>query len=252
MQIDNLKFLKPKQKIMKKLLTVLAILSLFATTSCLKEKDDPLTTICIVEPETSQAKAQFDNSNYGYYKGVFVGGVSGIIRVNVNNDNTISAQLGPDHVIYNFTTTQTIQEGQPATVNFVSESNSFTFTVAANGSNPAITNLILSGHADVAALVVKETSNAIVMCFEGTYIGGEKGIFNAIIYDDQVKALMANLTSQSSFIMAGTISNNQITVNGILNSDPSFHGILSENNSSGNWNNTLANLSGTWSGERTF
>ncbi len=47
--------------------------------------DDGLTNV----PE---AKAEFDDSNFGVYKGIFVGS-SGIVYVNINNTGSVSAKL---------------------------------------------------------------------------------------------------------------------------------------------------------------
>jgi len=229
---------------MKTLFSVLTFAFLLTISSCSKDNDP-------TQSETPTAKAAYDNSNYGYYKGVFVGS-TGIIVVNINNDNTLSAMFRVDGVTYNFTTTQTIQQGQPTTLNFTNGNNSFTFTVAANGASPTITNLIMNGHPDAAVLVVKETSTALVKCFEGTYTGGEHGIFNAVIYNNQIKALVRSITYQSDFEANGTVSNNQITATGSVSSGASFQGTLSGNNFSGNWSNTLVGLSGTWSGTRTY
>jgi len=229
---------------MKTLFSVLTFTLLLTISSCSKDNDS-------TQSKTPTAKAAYDNSNYGYYKGVFVGS-TGIIVVNINNDNTLSAMFRVDGITYNFTTAQTIQQGQPTSLNFTSGNNSFTFTVAANGANPTITNLIMNGHPDAAVLVVKETSTALVKCFEGTYIGGEHGIFNAVIYNNQIKALVRSITYQSDFEANGTVSNNQITATGSVSSGASFQGTLSGNNFSGNWSNTLAGLSGTWSGTRTY
>ncbi|HEX9979776.1 MAG TPA: hypothetical protein VGB50_04335, partial [Flavobacterium sp.] len=42
--------------------------------------------------DTPDANAEHDTSNFGIYKGVFVGS-SGVVTVNINNDNSITAKL---------------------------------------------------------------------------------------------------------------------------------------------------------------
>lgn len=213
--------------------------------SCSKSgKDDNSLT------ETSVAKALFDNSNFGIYKGVFVGS-SGIIIVDLNNTNTVSATLVVDGVTYNFTTAQTVQQGQPTTLNFTSGTNSFTFTVSANGANPMITNLIVNGHPNAAILVVKETSTSLVKCFEGNYSGTESGVFNAVIYTTQIKGLSKSSTN-IIYTIDGTVSNNQINAGGVTSGGSLFVGTMSGNSISGTWSNTGAGASGNWTGARTY
>jgi hypothetical protein len=88
---------------MKRLLLPTTIVTLFFIASCSKNNDDNTQT------EKPTAKAAYDNSNYGYYKGVFVGS-TGIIAVSIYNDNTLSAYFKVDGADYNFTTTQTVQK----------------------------------------------------------------------------------------------------------------------------------------------
>lgn len=224
---------------------LLSLAFLFLLGACSKKNDRSNNNLT----DTPTAKAQHDNSNYGIYKGIFVGS-SGIIIININNDNTISALLKVDGVTYDFTTTQTIQQNQATTVNFVSGNNSFTFSVSSNGANPAITDLVINGHPNAAILVVKEMSTALVKCYEGTFSGGDTGIFNAIIYNNIIKALVKN-SGNVTDIASGTVLNNQINA-GAVTSGASFNGTVSGNNTSGTWANTGANLSGSWSGIRTY
>ena len=230
---------------MKRFLSVITIATLLFTLSCSKSNDNNS------QSEKPIAKAAYDNSNYGYYKGVFVGS-TGIIVIDINNDNTLSAYFRVDGVDYNFTTTQTIQQGQATTLNFVSGSNSFTFTVDANGANPTITNLVMNGHPDAAVLVVKETSTTLVKCYEGTFTGDDNGIFNAVIYGTQIKGLARSTTFNEDYEVDGTVSNNQIYASGTASTGATFEGVISGNNLSGTWDNSLDNLSGNWSGTRTY
>ena len=146
---------------MKRCLSTITIAALLFVASCSKSNDNN------TQSEIPTAKAAYDYSNYGYYKGVFIGS-TGIIVVNIYNDNTLSAYFKVDGVDYNFTTTQSVQQGEGTILNFVSGSKSFTFTVDGNGARPYITNLVINGHPDAAWLIVKETSTALVKCYEGT------------------------------------------------------------------------------------
>lgn len=231
---------------MNRLLSVAFFLLLVA---CSKKKDPAPDNNQL--PDTPVAKVQYDNSNYGVYKGVFTGS-SGIIIININNDGAIAATLKVDGVTYNFTTTQTIQQNQATAVNFVSGSNTFTFSVSSNGADPVITDLAINGHPHAAILVVKETSTAIVKCYEGTYSGDETGIFNAIIYNNIIKGLIKN-SSNATYVATGTVLNNQINSTvGSVTGGATFKGTVAGNNASGTWTNTGANWAGSWSGKRTY
>jgi hypothetical protein len=229
---------------MKRLLLPITIVTLFFIASCSKNNDDNTQT------EKPTAKAAYNNSNYGYYKGVFVGS-TGIIAVNIYNDNTLSAYFKVDGADYNFTTTQTVQEGDGTTLNFISGSNSFTFRVDGNGARPAITNLIMNGHPNAATLLAKETSTVLVKCYEGTYTGDEDGIFNALIYNNQIKAFAKSLTFYDTYEVDGTVSNNQIDASGTVNTSSVFKGTISGNNLSGTWED-IPYSKGNWSATRTY
>jgi hypothetical protein len=229
---------------MKQVITIFATVLLFFSCSKSDDKTDKEFA------ETPSAKAAYDNSNFGVYKGIFVGS-SGFIIIDINNDNTVFATLIVHHVTDTFTTTQTVQQGQPTTINFISGANSFTFTVAANGTDPVITNLIINGHPNAAILIVKETSTALVKCFEGTYGGRESGIFNALIYNGQVKGLSQS-SAGTSYVMDGMVANNHINAGGTTSGGSTFVGTMTGNNISGTWSNVAQNASGTWSGSRTY
>ena len=229
---------------MKRCLSTITIATLLFVASCSKSNDNN------TQSEKPTAKAAYDYSNYGYYKGVFVGS-TGIIVVNIYNDNSLSAHFKVDGVDYNFTTTQTVQQGVGTILNFVSGNNSFTFTVDGNGARPTITNLVMSGHPNAAVLFAKETSTSLVKCYEGTYTGDEGGIFNAVIYNNQIKGLAKSLTFYDTYEVDGAVSNNQIDASGKINTDSKFKGTISGDNLSGTWEN-IPDLKGDWSGTRTY
>ena len=195
------------------------------------------------------AKSKFDKSNFGIYKGVFVGS-SGTIIVNVNNDNTLSATLIINGITYNFTTSETLQQNKDITINFVSGSDSLTFSVSANGDNPNFTNLKIEGHLNAAINVVKETSTTLIKCYEGTYSGGSGGVFNVLIYGNSIKGLVENNSTNLIDIAEGEVNNNQII--GDVTSGATFSGTLNGNSFSGTWKNAQYNQIGTFTGKRTY
>lgn len=229
-----------------KCLSNLIFLLLFVFSSCSKNDGFISTDLA----DTPSAKAEYDNSNFGIYKGVFVGS-SGIIYIDINNDNTVSATLIIDGQRINFATSDAVQQNEATILNFSDGSDSFTFSVLANGATPAITYLFINGHPNSAILIVKETSSALVKCYEGSYTGSDAGIFNAVIYNNAFKGL-AKKSDNTTFTVEGSVTDNQITATGTVSGGNVFTGTLAGNNLSGNWINPLANLSGTWSGIRTY
>ncbi len=231
----------------KKIFFYLALLSLTAIFSCSKKDNKTVSTLA----ETPIAKAQYDASNYGIYKGVFVGS-SGTIIIDISNTSAITATLKIGTTTYNFTTTQTITLNTASTIAFTSGSNSFTFSVDASGANPTITNLIIAGHPEAILLVVKETSTALVKCFEGTYSGSDAGTFNAVIYNNIFKALVKSTTTAGFDATAdGAVVSNVISA-GSVSTGETFTGTLTGNDFSGTWNNSLSGDNGTWNGTRTY
>lgn len=157
---------------------LIILLAILSVTGCSKKdnnsNNEPLS-------EKSDAKAIYDNSNYGIYKGVFIGS-SGNVMININNDNTLSAKLKIDGINYDFTSSQTIQQNQPSSINFVNGSNSFTFSVDANGANPTVSNISIAGHPNALVAVAKESSQSVIRCYEGTYTGSDEGgVFNLAV-----------------------------------------------------------------------
>lgn len=202
---------------------------------------------------TPTAKAAYDNNSFGIYKGVFVGS-SGTVIINVKNENSLTATLKIDGTTYDFTSTQTIQQNQPVSVKFVSGVNSFTFTSAADGSNPVVTNIIIAGHPNAVISVIKETSTAIVKVYEGTYkeigTGGEQGTFNWEISNGQLKGVGGDNAGQFTYLFTGTVSNNQINAS-VAQPFTTISGTISDDNASGTFSaNASGGVGGTWTAQR--
>ncbi|WBX71984.1 hypothetical protein [Tenacibaculum retecalamus] len=225
-------------------LTILLFLSLFII-SCSDNNDSNNEFI-----NSSEAMAEFDNNNFGIYKGIFVGS-SGIIIVNINNDNTISAKLTIDGMQYDYTTSQTVQENQATNIVFENGNDTFTFSVSSDGNNPTFTELAINGHSNASIIAIKETSNAVVKLFEGSYNGEQTGIFNAIIYQDEFKALVHSLDANINFTAEGEVNNTIITT-GTTSTGTNFSGNINGNKINGIWNNSQSNTEGNWSGTRTY
>ncbi|TCI93044.1 hypothetical protein [Tenacibaculum sp. M341] len=204
--------------------------------------------------QTPQAISQFDNNNFGIYKGVFIGS-SGIIVINLNNDGNVSATVIIDGSTYTFNTNDVVQENQQTTINFISGNNSFTFSVSSDGTNPMISNLMIEGHPNANILLVKETSVIVTKLFEGTYTGTggntDAGILNAIITSNEMYVLAYSTTFNVYFTAKGTI-NDDSTISGEASTGTTFTGTLENNDMKGVFSNSQSIEIGTWSGTRTF
>jgi hypothetical protein len=177
------------------------------------------------------ASAQYDKSNFGLYKGVFVGS-SGIVIISVNNDNTLSALLKVDGTNYTFTSSQTFQPNTASVINFVNGNNSFTFSIAADGSNPTVTNLIFSGHPNAAIAIVKQTSTVSVDLYQGTYTSPlESGTFNFVIAAGKIVGTGIDTQGLDKHTIAGMVSGN--TVSGTITQNATFSGTITGNTISG-------------------
>ncbi len=232
------------------------ILAFVTAISSCKKKDSA------APAEKPLANASYDHSNYGIYKGVFVGSTGNAV-INVNNDNTLNAVLKIDGSTSTYTSSQTVVLNQASTINFISGANSFTFSTSATGSSPAISNVIIAGHPFAGMSVLKEKSDSLVKCYEGTFISaGSGGTFNMEINANIMSGAYneigaTNLPPQ----MYGTISNNHLTAT--APGDPLVHlpqcnyagttiiGNISADGQtiSGTYSNCYG--SGTWTGTRT-
>lgn len=139
---------------------------------------------CVTSPE---ALAANDGSSKGVYKGIMIGS-SGTIKFSVQNGgNDIVATMVIDNTTVQLSSAVSWVNGQayiaPFTGTLNGQAVSITFSVQANGTTPVITSASIPGHANAVFTLVKETSNALVECFEGTYstTKPENGTFNILL-----------------------------------------------------------------------
>jgi hypothetical protein len=227
---------------------ILIFLSLFIF-SC--SSDD--NTNSSVLAESPEAITQFDNSNFGIYKGVFIGS-SGIVVINVNNDGNVSATMIIDGTTYIFATNEVTQANQQTVINFTSGNDSFTFSVSSNGTNPEISNLTIEGHPNANIILVKETSVILTELFEGSYAGignsTDAGTFNAIVTGNEMAVLAYSTINSVFFTIDGIINNNSIS--GVTSTGTNVNGTLNDDNIIGTWSDSQSNENGNWSGTRTY
>lgn len=234
---------------MKKI-NVLSLILTFFLNSCLSVEEPNIIIPNFVE--TPEASELFNTSNFGIYKGVFVGS-SGIVLINLNNNNTISASLKIDGVNYIFSTNESITENQQTEINFTNNDNSFVFNVSSTGTNPEITNLSIQGHPNAETILVKETSERLTKVFEGNYNGidnDDAGVFNAIVSGSEMYVLAFSTMYSVFYTANGSVNNENIT--GVTSTGTNFTGIIENDKMNGSWNNSQSNENGNWNAERTY
>ena len=223
---------------MKKIFLFLAMSAI--TISCSSDSSRPALS------DTPQAKVEFDNSNFGIYKGVFIGS-TGTVLIDINNEGFLEAILTIDGSSSTYTSTEvatlnSTMEG----LTFTNGSNSFDFNVGDNGSNPTVSNINISGHPNASIVVLKEFHNVLCKCYLGSFGGDDSGTFNAIIVDARFDGIAWSIDGESAFNTDGTVTGTSIT--GVFEGG-TFTGTISGGNISGSWQNTLGE-SGGWSGNR--
>ena len=224
---------------------------LFSTCNDNKEEDNT--------PGTStETTAESDNSNFGLYKGVIVGS-SGTIKIEIINGNNVAkARITIDGNTDNLTCSTPLSNRQVIeNAEFTGDFSSFNFSVSADGSNPVVSDININGHDDAEIAVLKEESNNVVSCFEGTSAGGNdhEGVFNVVrknnIFSGLIKGsdgFTANF--QGSIDASGNYTGNSTTtfyplddhvpVDVTLNYNGRFIG----NDVSGTWDNSWDVLTG--------
>ena len=236
---------------MKKLFSLLFIVTFLI--SCSKDSSSDSSTPIL--SDTPLAKAEYDSSNFGIYKGIFTGS-SGIITINIKNDGSLNATMVLDGTTYTFTTTETVAENQAiSSLTFTSGAMSFDFNTDANGDNPIINLIVFPEHPNASFTISKEYSETLVTCYQGTYIGDNQGVFNLILIDGQVYGLSkSNSAENETYFLEGILNleTNAISSGTIDTNIGTFTGTLSGNTVSGNWSTDAGASTGTWSGTRTL
>lgn len=158
-------------------------------------------------PTKAETKPQYDNTNFGVYKGVIIGS-TGIILFYINNeDNVVKCYLTIDNQKDTLTTAAKITLGQPI-VNalFTGRISSVTLNADANGNNAALSNIKISGHNNVGSYIIHENSTSQVTCFEGKIEGDLQGTLNMIRFGnipDTVYAIMKLHDNDTTYIGFG-------------------------------------------------
>lgn len=227
---------------MKKLL--LSLLVCASLLSCSNDDNDDNNL-----SNSPTATASYDSKNFGIYKGVFVGSTGTIVINLKNNGSTLSATLVIDGKTTVFTSQDVVTEGSNTDITFTHNNDYFDFTVNANGTNPTVSNIHISGHPEAAINVGKEESDVQVYCYVGTFTedGTTGGTWNLIIYGNKVTGMVLPNDGQVLPFIVGTISNNTIIAE--LPGHATITGTVNGNSVSGTWEN-YDNETGTWKSTR--
>ncbi len=159
---------------MKKFLfTAIAFATLVYITSCKKSDSSSSSYKCAGCVTTPDAKAAYDNSSKGIYKGTVVGS-SGTIKFDIgNHDSTITATMVIDGTTVTLTASVAWVSGSAYVSDFTGTLNgspvTIHFSVGSDGTNPVVTSTNIPGHPNAVLAIAKETSTNLLMCFEGTY-----------------------------------------------------------------------------------
>ena len=234
------------------------LLTVIFLSGCDKKDDD-------VKATSTETTAEFDNSNFGLYKGVIVGS-SGTIKIEINNGNNVAkATITIDNETDALTSTSTLSNGKAiSNATFNGSFSTFTFSVDANGKNPVINSIDIQGHEDVSAIVAKETSTDVALCYEGTSTGGDdySGVFNVVRNNNTFSAICKGNDKQT-FSFTGTADANGSfssqftrTLFGFLSVKFTISGSFSGSQTSGEWktewriDDDYYTNSGTFTGNR--
>lgn len=224
---------------------IIACILLTASMSSCK-KDDAKTdsykcTTCKTTPDALVAN---DGSSKGVYKGIIIGSTGTIIFNLMNGGATITATMVLDGTTVDLTSSVTWVSGEAYVAPFTGTLNgsaiSITFHVDANGGNPIVTSSNIPGHATAQFNLIKESSTALIECFEGTYTSTlpETGTFNLLL-SRQLGAF------GGSSRKTGEVENNDfggtISSGGVLTSDGTVVGNLSGDQISGTFKDDNGN-----------
>ena len=217
--------------------------------SCKKDDNKSEPYKCATCTTSPDAKAAYDNSSAGVYKGVLVGSSGTIALYLMNGDSVVKALVAFDGKSA-ILTTNDLSNWNPGEAISVAQFTgvidgqniSAIFSVDANGQNPNVL-VNIPGH-NVTVGLYKETSTALVRNFEGTYKGDDEGIFNMTVHgndytlvleDDEVLELSL-VNGKVEIIDGGTVVKGEFQGTDLIK---------------GTWKNDDGEQ-GTWEAKRTL
>jgi hypothetical protein len=234
---------------MKKLLLIFVVGCL--TFSCSDEESSPTPTLS----DTATALAEFNNSAQGIYKGIITGPLGeASLLVNIYNDGTVWAKMEHNGVEFLFETDDFFpNENINMSYIFHSGDKEFNFNVLENGLLPEAVAIEFNG-ISMRGILLKEKSNSLVKCFNGTYVGGDNGKFCTVIGNGKVLLIGKSnlLTDNGGAIYGEGYDSNDVIFEGYVSlgfSPGIFNGVVEGNSVNGSWS-SVQHGNGTWSGNR--
>lgn len=233
---------------MKKLLLLLIAGTLF--TACSSDSNTPTGPTL---SDTPLAKIDYNDTNFGIYKGIIVG-PTGLITLNIYNDGNLNATVVLDGVSYLFTSESIITEGQDITdLVFTNGDKSFAVSISGDGTSITETAINFPGFPSADMLLTKEYSDAQVTCYQGTYSGDLTGVFNFLAIGENVYGISLGNDGLNNYFIQGVRTGNSLSG---TYEEPmgTFSGSFTGTTVSGNWQDTTPSStdSGTWSSQRTL
>lgn len=172
---------------MRKFVVIFSLVLMTYLIACSKnessdvEKPAPVVPTVTTLPSKAETKSQYDNTNFGVYKGVIIGS-TGIIVFYINNENNVvKCYLSIDNKKDTLNTTAKIVLGQPIVdVLFTGKFSSVVINADKNGKNATLSKIKIDGHNNVESYIEHEKSTSQIKCYEGTMTGDLTGTFNCI------------------------------------------------------------------------
>ncbi|MDB5014762.1 MAG: hypothetical protein JWQ25_2964 [Daejeonella sp.] len=161
-----------------KLSSFLMVSLLVLSSACKKSVDDSNNSTaftCASCKTTADALAANNTISKGVYKGVVIGS-TGIITIDIlNSGTTIKATLVLDGQTVVLNSSSNWVAGQSFTASFTGTANSqtysFNFSVTGTGATPIASGFSIPGHPNISFQLIKETSDNLIKCYEGTSEG---------------------------------------------------------------------------------
>jgi hypothetical protein len=220
-----------------KLFILLITFTIIVVPGCQKSGTTPASPDDNVSSTDLGTKAQYNNTSSGVYKGVVIGSTGTIVFTINNGNNAIKGFLTIDNIRDTLTTVQTIVPGQPINnVTFTGRISSMKLSANADGSNATLSNISITGHSNVAILIIHENSTKQILCYEGNYSGSLSGTLNCArvgTNDGDTVYVLAQFNDTLKLQSYGKVINNNTTMN--FGPVYSIQGSFSGNNFNGTW-----------------
>lgn len=234
-------------------LKIVAVLLTMIVLSCNKgdknndDDDDYTCTSCASQPI---AVAANNTINKGIYKGVLIGSTGTLIFNIQNTTNTITGTMVIDGNVVDLTCEAVdLDVATDFEASFTGTLNGnpviIRVHVGKDGKNPTIVSATIPGHPDAVFIVAKETSDALLECYEGSYtITGdwtEAGTYNFLVQRKGGAGTWSGLVAEEGYpedaqsdtdIMSG---NNLVDVNRLGLGKDVVIGTISGHTISGNF-----------------